>query len=62
MGGQTWQHDPAPATALPSSTSPTSIYPLTHRGRWAWQGLELSLVGGLIVLFPVVPLECVDAP
>lgn len=64
MGGQRWegQHHPAPIAALPSTTSPTLIYPLTHQGRWARQGLEVSLVGGPIVLSPVVPPEGVEAP
>lgn len=39
------------------STSPVSIYPLTRQGRWAWQGLELSLVGGAVILSLVLPLE-----
>lgn len=64
MSGHRWegQSHPAPITAFPRGTSPALIYPLTRQGRWAHQGLELSLVGGPDIVCPVVPPEGVRAP
>ena len=45
---------PRPPTC---NTGPVSIYPLTRQGRWAWQGLEVPLVGGAVILSLVFPLE-----
>lgn len=45
----------------PSKARATLIYPLTHQGRWAWEGLELILVGGAFLSL-VVPLQGIAAP
>lgn len=51
----------AAPSPLPQQSQSHMIYPLTHQGRWAWEGLELILVGGAF-LSPVVPLQGIGAP
>lgn len=59
MSGQGWKDKAtSPTTALPSRTADL-IYPLTHQGRWAHWGLELSLVGGPVITSPVVPFPAI---
>jgi hypothetical protein len=63
VGREGWKTEATqpPVAAFPSSPHEVSTYPLTHQGRWAWKGLELMQVRGLL-LSSVVPPECVGPP